>query len=1417
MYEVSPVRLCDTFEHFSNVAHVCSARLFLLAQANRKGFSLFYEKKEGAMPKDYLRTIKSNPSRSAAFCRKLPVFKTTQVLSSKKPCSFSANLASARPAAATSRLPYTRFTRGLLLLITALAAILFYLAVTAGSVSAYADEQSLASLLTSSANAAEAASLTENNSSESSLAENSSAESSSTGNEQADATSSENSASARIIYHFVDPSMLSETPDYSTIQSDSFSVTAGELRTDNNNLYLRANANPGALALANETYAFRVIKDYASTSENGAGPQDITNEASYNEEDGIISLPLNYQGTNLTVVWYISSNLEDISIPTSFNISKTIGGAASSTSLEAQYRADTQSVNLKLFDSIETANQVQNIRITQGGQELTQYVYQNGALCISASPLGGTISVEVDDGQPASTEAQDTESSTKSEKPLLSIFSAENPVVGERFTIDANSALIRTCESGGNMASVCGWPEKSGTYGFAVHFNTCSNPEVVNADQNHVAPGGTCTTPGGGTYDYNWIAGMHFAWGDCYGDVDNNGAGEPVVQSGWVEVTGVDYNTQTVSYRYFLDVCSDVDGHNMQSIIGTFQVHEDLAGYIKINKQSALPDISNNNPCYSLGGAQYGVYTEEACTNLKTTLTTGEDGSVTSTALPVGTYYVKEINAPSGYALDTEVHSIAVKAGTTQTLNLEDIPQSTSVSNIIAKFDSKFPYNSKTERLTQGAASLEGAEFSMEFYPSLDANYENTQPLRSWILKTNEDGLVYMETEETCKVSGGSFFKDSHGYSTLPLGTYVIRETKAPEGYNINPNTFVKVLDSIPNSYEHTKSFGLVMVSEEVIRGGLEVDKLDLESGLSSALGSADLDNTTFIVMNDNYNPVYVNGVRYARGETCATIQVQNGQAKLDATSLPYGRYCIREVSAGNGYNVSETQQHYFNITTEGEIVAFTDSNKNERPFKNQVKRGDISFTKVHESSGKRLAGIPFRITSNTTGETHVVVTDANGMVDTSASWISHSTNTNGYDEGDYSTESGTWFGKTAAGTTTNPNDKLGALPFDTYTLEELRCSANEGMELVKLSFSIYKDQQKINFGVIENKDSATPWISTKASDGEDFDKLLYSGTLATINDHVSYGNLDEGQTYTMRAHLVDQASGKTIPGATGETEFSAQDLTGSVEVSIPVNLADFQNSKIVVYEELFKDNTLVAQHQELNNSEQTLAIIGPKIGTCATNPSDGSHEILNNTEAHITDTVSFKNLTTTSEYSLTGTLMKKEYKEDGTVTATALTDENGQNITAQTTFTPEHSNGTVEMQFNFDASSLEADSELVVFEKLEANNTEVVAHEDATDEAQTISIIEQEPIEAAETPEEVTPAPEPEEPLPEPVKEFFEKTGSSIIPWIVGLAIAFGASIGLIAFGIHQRRKANAITEAFAKTMLGENYSKRNKWSGLK
>ena len=101
-----------------------------------------------------------------------------------------------------------------------------------------------------------------------------------------------------------------------------------------------------------------------------------------------------------------------------------------------------------------------------------------------------------------------------------------------------------------------------------------------------------------------------------------------------------------------------------------------------------------------------------------------------------------------------------------------------------------------------------------------------------------------------------------------------------------------------------------------------------------------------------------------------------------------------------------------------------------------------------------RLAGVPFRITSETTGESHVIVTDENGYASTAAEWNKHTHKTNANDtaaEEDLDSEAGIWFGLAKDGKTVPANDKLGALPYDTYTVEELRCAANEGFVLVKI------------------------------------------------------------------------------------------------------------------------------------------------------------------------------------------------------------------------------------------------------------------------------------------------------------------------------------------------------------------------------
>ena len=151
---------------------------------------------------------------------------------------------------------------------------------------------------------------------------------------------------------------------------------------------------------------------------------------------------------------------------------------------------------------------------------------------------------------------------------------------------------------------------------------------------------------------------------------------------------------------------------------------------------------------------------------------------------------------------------------------------------------------------------------------------------------------------------------------------------------------------------------------------------------------------------------------------------------------LPYGKFRIVESEAPNVYLTDGAKPIDFAITENGTIVDLTDK---AHSIYNQIKRGDIEGVKIGAGTHKRLADVPFRITSKTTGENHVVVTDDNGQFSTSADWASHKHNTNA----GKTSEDGVWFG------TSEPDDSKGALPYDTCTTAGTVGGANTTVEAV--------------------------------------------------------------------------------------------------------------------------------------------------------------------------------------------------------------------------------------------------------------------------------------------------------------------------------------------------------------------------------
>mgnify|MGYP000075622748 CR=1 FL=1 len=124
------------------------------------------------------------------------------------------------------------------------------------------------------------------------------------------------------------------------------------------------------------------------------------------------------------------------------------------------------------------------------------------------------------------------------------------------------------------------------------------------------------------------------------------------------------------------------------------------------------------------------------------------------------------------------------------------------------------------------------------------------------------------------------------------------------------------------------------------------------------------------------------------KNETVKTIQTGiNGIATTTADLLPYGKYKLEETKAPEGYLTAGTKPIEFSITENGKIEDLTDESHS---IYNQIKRGDLEGVKIGAGTHKRLANVPLKITSKTTGESHIVVTDKNGQFSTVSDWASH-------------------------------------------------------------------------------------------------------------------------------------------------------------------------------------------------------------------------------------------------------------------------------------------------------------------------------------------------------------------------------------------------------------------------------------------
>ena len=901
-----------------------------------------------------------------------------------------------------------------------------------------------------------------------------------------------------------------------------------------------------------------------------------------------------------------------------------------------------------------------------------------------------------------------------------------------------------------------------------------------------------------------------------------------------------------------------------QSMIGHYYTP---TGTLQIGKKIVNEDQIKNNNCY--GQVSDSVFTLFRVSDNQeiATLTIGTDGlSNKINDLEEGSYYLRETIFPTGMAKegsgqnpndanDKNYYPVTIEAGkdntwyTKEENKILNYWQNDPIAMWLGKIDLE-----TTEAMPQGSASLENAEFTIKYYDrqihSIEELEENNA-LRTWIVSTNSNGFATLN--EANFVSGDEYYRSSTGMITIPLGTISIQETKAPKGYLLEDTVHIRNITSDGSKLEAVETYNMPIVPEPVIKGGIELEKVDKELQeleKKGAQGNADLVGIKFAITNEGTKPVWFNNESFDKGEVVTTIEtvfedgkyvartkiddlsyssygvqevetngtylltdgikrvvsVRNheqyhttdledldlifenkvargdlylekwsketnervptgngtldgaiyeitnksekgvivegvfyepgaivktletengGIAKTTGRTFPIGSYTIEEIQAPEGYLLEGEIVRDFTITSDGEVINL---GTKETAIKNESIRADLELIKVADGSQKRMANVPFKFTSKTTGESHIMLTDKNGYLNSSSEWVPHSSNTN---RGE-SASDGIWFG---AG---EVNDDRGAFLYDSYIIDELPCAANEGYKLLEgIEITIDRNGVLYKLGTLTNDPEAIK-IGTKFMEDITNEKTLLATGKRNLNDVVSYAGLQAGRTYQLDLIVMEKESEEPLLINEEEQKstitFVPTSENGEVEVPIILDVSGLGGKQIVAFEKLWDitdelNPKEVASHEDIEDEGQTITLIKePAIGTKFMEVKTGDKEVVGDGERSFEDVVAYENLELGKNYELRLSIWDDEKEE-------FLLDEEGEVLTSVLEFTladKDKNSGSVNVPIDINVADFQG-QDLVAYEELwDVTNPEepkyVAEHKDPDAKEQTITIRPEDP-----------------------------------------------------------------------------------------
>ena len=459
------------------------------------------------------------------------------------------------------------------------------------------------------------------------------------------------------------------------------------------------------------------------------------------------------------------------------------------------------------------------------------------------------------------------------------------------------------------------------------------------------------------------------------------------VLSGWkFEVSGTALNgTPVATKTYTTDAKGEINISNL--LIGTYTVKEvkdgKTVGYItpanqtiEVKSNATTTATFENKPFghivinkidaktgEKVTGATFGIYTDSTCktvakayksdtdsTLVNAVITEAEDGKYTCNNLPISsatgtTYYVKELTAPEGYYLDTDVHAVTLKTANA----------TVSVSNEIGKSDFKeYPYGHgavikewKLDNSTADMTADEIAQMKAELEKSLYFTVKDSNG--KYITATGADGVYTYNGESTTEfryVLKNSTFT----IAELPTGDYTITEYSTLLDYTIKSENPVKI--TVVRNQTATATF----VNERDTGNASIIKKWTNPNGLTTAQKAELEKNVYFTVKNADgayLKAVSKNGKYVYNGSQTAEARFMLTNSKFELTELPTGKYTITEINNAEGY-LPKTQVKTITVTKDATASA---------EFVNKVIVGNVTLTKVDEDYPEnKLTGAVFTV-----------------------------------------------------------------------------------------------------------------------------------------------------------------------------------------------------------------------------------------------------------------------------------------------------------------------------------------------------------------------------------------------------------------------------------------------------------------------